>query len=161
MPVPYSTDGKSVSLQPPCQCQTVQQQNRQKRHPCDTTIRLSLSGKVSPARRHFPREWEPCDYATVLSFWFLNFINFKEAERARELSTSCFFLKKWQLCCGRKSRLMMPWKVRLCGIWCDGWQCIMLQLPLACWKIWESREVADNWERRKKEWGWGQNLGTW
>lgn len=39
------------------------------------------------ARLLFPREWEPRDYAAVLSFWYLNyFINFKEFERARELS---------------------------------------------------------------------------
>ena len=52
--------------------------------------------------------------------------------------------KKLHLCNGGRSRLMIPWEVRIGATW----QHVMLQLAWACCKIWASREVAVNWRHR-------------
>lgn len=91
--------------------------------------------------------WLCCCFVILV---FEPFYQLQGVWKSKRALRSCLFLKEWQLYHGRKSRLMIPWKVRFCGIWPAGWQCIMLQLPRACWKTWESREVAGSWREEKK-----------
>lgn len=76
---------------------------------------------------------------------------FQRVWRSKRGHNSCTTMKKWQFSNGRRPRLMISlilWKVSICAIWPGGWQYVLLHLAWACWKTWESGEVAGIWRYR-------------